>query len=92
MRVLRHVRGVHAGVHPPRSRQVQREVDMRAVLGGGEGRGGEERSGAGQGPRHTYERVLEVQQAREDTAGPASGRGDEGDAEEVVEDGEVEIQ
>lgn len=68
MRVLRAEGGLHGGVHRRGEGRLRREVAVRAVLGGGEGRGGQEgrrrrrrRAAAGgrrQGPHVLLRQVL----------------------------------
>lgn len=82
MRVLRHVGGLHPGVHRPRPRQVRREVDMRAVLRGGEGGGREERREKRGGCQHPHERLLQVQQVRSCLPGSVPSGSHERDVEE----------
>jgi hypothetical protein len=58
VRVLRAPGGLHRGVHRRREGRVRRAVALRAVLGGGQGRGG-------QGPEEEEERLQR---------GPGGGR------------------
>jgi hypothetical protein len=50
VRVLRAGRGLHSGLHPGRARHLRRAVALRALLGGGAGRGGQGHDDEAEGP------------------------------------------
>lgn len=58
MRLLRADGGMHGGIHKARSRPLFGPVDLRALLGGGEGRGGtvgeDDRDGGGDESAHEF--------------------------------------